>query len=81
DRNEHKCLNLIKNYNINTSKSLLNTIKLADILILAIKTQNMFELIKNIRDTVTSTQVIVTEAAGIHTSAYEELFNKEISFA
>nr|AAV29025.1 NT02FT1857 [synthetic construct] len=81
DRNEHKCLNLIKKYNINTSTSLLNTIKLADVLILAIKPQNMFELIKNIRDTVTSTQVIVTVAAGIQTSAYEELFNKEISFA
>ncbi|MDE5039618.1 NAD(P)-binding domain-containing protein, partial [Francisella tularensis subsp. holarctica] len=50
DRNEHKSLNLIKKYNINTSTSLLNTINLADILILAIKPQNMFELIKNIRD-------------------------------
>ncbi|MDE4944738.1 NAD(P)-binding domain-containing protein, partial [Francisella tularensis subsp. holarctica] len=65
DRNEHICLNLIKKYNINTSTSLLNTIKLAYILILAIKPQNMFEIIKNIRDTVTSTQEIFTVAAGI----------------
>ncbi|MDE5005281.1 pyrroline-5-carboxylate reductase, partial [Francisella tularensis subsp. holarctica] len=43
--------------------------------------QHMFELIKNIRDTVTSSQVIVTVASVIQTSAYEELFNKENSFA
>lgn len=81
DRNEHKCLNLSRKYNIETSTSLLDTVKLADIVILAIKPQNMSELIKNIRDAVTSEQLIVTVAAGIQTNAYERLFNKEISFA
>lgn len=81
DRNEHKCLNLSRKYNIETSTSLLDTVKLADIVILAIKPQNMPELIKNIRDAVTSEQLIVTVAAGIQTNAYERLFNKEISFA
>ena len=81
DRNEYKCLNLSKKYNIEIFASLLDAVKLADILILAIKPQNMPELIKNIREVVTSRQVIVTVAAGIQTNAYERLFNKEICFA
>lgn len=49
--------------------------------ILVIKPQNMPELIKNIREVVTSRQVIVTVAAVIQTNAYERLFSKEICFA
>ena len=74
DRNDYKCLNLSIKYNIEISASLLDAVKLADILILAIKPQNMPELIKNIREVVTSRQVIVTVAAGIQTNAYERLF-------
>ncbi len=74
-------LKLIYKYNIEISASLLDAVKLADILILAIKPQNMPELIKNIREVVTSRQVIVTVATGIQTNAYERLFNKEICFA
>lgn len=81
DRNDYKCLNLSIKYNIEISASLLDAVKLADILILAIKPQNMPKLIKNIREVVTSRQVIVTVAAGIQTNAYERLFNKEICFA
>ena len=76
DRNEYKCLNLSKKYNIEIPASLLDAVKLADILILAIKPQNMPELIKNIREVVTSRQVVVTLAAWIQTNAYERLFNK-----
>lgn len=81
DRDDYKCLNLSIKYNIEISASLLDAVKLADILILEIKPQNMSELIKNIREVVTSRQVIVTVAAGIQTNAYERLFNKEICFA
>ncbi|APC91056.1 MULTISPECIES: pyrroline-5-carboxylate reductase [Francisella] len=81
DRNEHKRLSLYNKYNIGVSNSLLDTVKCADILILAIKPQNMPDLIKDIRESITSRQVIVTVAAGIQTNAYERLFNKEISFA
>jgi pyrroline-5-carboxylate reductase len=40
----------------------------------------MVDLIKEIRDLVTTRQIIVTVAAGIETEAYEKLFGKEIAF-
>ncbi|MED7819429.1 MULTISPECIES: pyrroline-5-carboxylate reductase [unclassified Francisella] len=80
DRNEQKRQDLFDKYSIATSTSLEETVKQADILILAIKPQGMADLIKNIRSLVVAEQIIVTVAAGIETIAYEKLFNKEISF-
>lgn len=80
DRNEDKRQNLVQKYSVKTSSSLKDTVKHADILILSIKPQGMVELIKEIRDLVTTKQIIVTVAAGIETNAYEKLFAKEISF-
>ncbi|WP_150466621.1 pyrroline-5-carboxylate reductase [Francisella sp. SYW-9] len=80
DRNDKKRESLNKKHSIATSDSLVETVKQADILILAIKPQGMVELIKEIRDLVTTKQIIVTVAAGIETSAYEKLFNKTIAF-
>ncbi|MED7787466.1 pyrroline-5-carboxylate reductase [Francisella sp. 19X1-34] len=80
DRNDKKRENLAQKYSISASKSLVETAKQADILILAIKPQGMVDLIKEIRDLVTAKQIIVTVAAGIETNAYEKLFNKEIAF-
>ncbi|ASG68568.1 pyrroline-5-carboxylate reductase [Francisella halioticida] len=80
DRNEEKCQNLVQKYSIRISNSLVETVKQADVLILAIKPQGMVDLIKEIRDFITAGQIIVTVAAGIETNAYEKLFGKEISF-
>ncbi|GAB4222121.1 MAG: pyrroline-5-carboxylate reductase [Francisella sp.] len=81
DRNEYKCTNLQKKYNITIVKSLIDTVNFADVIILAIKPQNMSEVIKNIKDVITTNQIIISVAAGIKTNAYEMLFNKDISFA
>lgn len=80
DRNESKKEKLIKQYDISVCNSLKDTIEGVDILILAIKPQNMADLILEIRDSVTNGQIIVTVAAGIETRVYEELFGKPISF-
>ena len=80
DRNESKTGKLVKQYGITVCNSLKDTVEGADILILAIKPQNMADLILAIRDFVTNNQTIVTVAAGIETKVYEELFGKSISF-
>ncbi|AIT09966.1 pyrroline-5-carboxylate reductase [Candidatus Francisella endociliophora] len=80
DRNKEKKNALVEKYGICVSDSISSTVKGADILILAIKPQNMVELINDIKALVNKDQIIVTVAAGIETQAYEKLFAKEISF-
>ncbi|MBK2026349.1 pyrroline-5-carboxylate reductase [Francisella philomiragia] len=81
DRNEDKRENLVSRYGIRSSDSLLESIAIADIIILAVKPQGMISLIRDIRDHTRDDQTIVTVAAGIKTNDYERMFAKNISFA
>ncbi|WP_432772965.1 pyrroline-5-carboxylate reductase [Francisella salimarina] len=81
DRNEDKRENLVSRYGILSSDSLLESIAIADIIILAIKPQGMISLIRDIRDHTRDDQTIVTVAAGIKANDYERMFAKNISFA
>ncbi|QLE79537.1 pyrroline-5-carboxylate reductase [Francisella sp. Scap27] len=77
DRNELKRESLKSKYGIRVSVDLIEEVEKADILVLAIKPQQMSELILEIKDTVKD-QLIVTVAAGIEVVVYEKLFSKPI---
>lgn len=81
DRNTSKCNNLVNKYSVKVSNSIIEMVKEANILILAIKPQGMVELINEIKKYITDSQIIVTVAAGIETKSYENLFGKQIPFA
>lgn len=80
DKNQDKLDNLNQKYGIQVTNSLIDTVKFADILILAIKPQNMVELINEIKQYITNQQIIVTVAAGINTATYEKLIAKAVAF-
>lgn len=80
DRNESKRDLLKKKYGIRVSASLINEVEQADTVVLAIKPQQMAELILEIKDIVKN-QLIVTVAAGLEVSVYEKLFSKQICFS
>lgn len=73
DRNELKRESLKSKYGIRVSVDLIEEVEKADILVLAIKPQQMSELILEIKDTVKD-QLIVTVAAGIEVVVYENYF-------
>ena len=77
DRNELKRESLKSKYGIRVSVNLIEEVEKADILVLAIKPQQMSELILEIKDTVKD-QLIVTVAAGIEVVVYEKLFSKPV---
>ena len=80
DRNQDKLLALKNNYGVMTYQSYGDVVKQSDIVILAIKPQQMAGLILDIKDSI-SNQLIITVAAGIEVSVYEELFAKKVAFA
>jgi len=80
DRNKDKLLALKKNYNIMTHQSYGSVIEQSDVIILAIKPQQMTSLIVDIKDSI-SNQLIITVAAGIVVEVYEKLFVKKVAFA
>ena len=80
DRNEDKLSALKSNYGVNIYQAYGDVISQSDVVILAIKPQQMANLIADIRELIDN-QLIVTVAAGIEVSVYEKLFAKPISFA
>ena len=80
DRNQDKLVALKNNYNVITYQSYSDVIKQSDVIILAIKPQQMANLIVDIKDSI-SNQLIMTVAAGIAVKIYEKLFAKKIAFA
>ena len=81
DRNKNKRDFLVRKYGVNVVDSAADTVKSTDILVLAIKPQQMKELILDIKDNIKSKQLIITVAAGLEIEFYEKLFSKKISVA
>ena len=81
DRNKSKCDFLKSRYKIKLLDNVSKAITESNILILAIKPQQMLELIASIKDDVTPEHLIITVAAGIQVFIYEKIFSKEIVLA
>ncbi len=80
DKNQDKLTSLENNYGVKIHSSYNDVIERRDIIILAIKPQQMADLIADIKDSI-SNQLIVTVAAGIEVEVYEKLFAKKVAFA
>jgi pyrroline-5-carboxylate reductase len=80
DRNENKLSTLKDNYGVMTFQSYKDVISNSDVIILAIKPQQMASLIVSIKDSIDN-QLIITVAAGIDVAVYEKLFAKQVAFA
>ena len=81
DRNKNKRDLLVIKYGVNVANSAADTVKSADTLVLAIKPQQMKNLVLDIKDNIKSKQLIITVAAGLEIEFYEKLFDKNISVA
>ncbi|QIV94099.1 pyrroline-5-carboxylate reductase [Allofrancisella frigidaquae] len=81
DRNLDKLKILSNKYGVEVSKPLSDAIAESDIIVLAIKPQQMGELIKSIKEYVSGTQLIISVAAGIQIGVYTKLFGKEVALA
>jgi pyrroline-5-carboxylate reductase len=80
DRNQDKLSALKDNYDVMTYQSYRSIISDSDVIILAIKPQQMGSLITEIK-TYIKDQLIITVAAGIEVKVYESLFAKQVAFA
>lgn len=67
---------LTNTYKINTTFDNKLTVKLSDIIILAVKPQNMEEVLDEIKDTLTDDKLIISIAAGITLSYLTSKLNK-----
>ncbi|AJC49579.1 pyrroline-5-carboxylate reductase [Allofrancisella guangzhouensis] len=81
DRNIDKLEALYSEYMIEISKPLSEAIAESEVIILAIKPQQMGELIKSIKNYVSSSHLIISVAAGIQVAIYAKLFGKDIALA
>ncbi|KEI34696.1 pyrroline-5-carboxylate reductase [Francisella sp. W12-1067] len=81
DRNLDKLKILSNKYGVEISKPLSDAIAESDVIVLAIKPQQMGELIKSIKEYVSGTQLIISVAAGIQIGVYTKLFGKEVALA
>lgn len=79
DRNQDKLSALKNKYGIKTYLSYSDVVSESDVVILAIKPQQMGTLIAEIKDSIDK-QLIMTVAAGIDVAVYEKLFDKQIAF-
>ena len=75
---EEKTAKLKEQFGILTTTDNKKTAKEAEIVVLAVKPQVYPEVIKEIRDEVSSEQIIVTIAAGVSMEAAERQFGKEV---
>ncbi|MGQ4001433.1 pyrroline-5-carboxylate reductase [Francisellaceae bacterium CB300] len=80
DRNKDKLEALKNKYGVMTCQSYGSAIKQSDVVILAIKPQQMASLIAEIKDDIEN-QLIITVAAGIEVEVYEKLFAKKVALA
>ena len=80
DRNQNKLSALKNNYGVMTYQLYGSVIKQSDVVILAIKPQQMAGLILDIKDNI-DRQLVITVAAGIGVEIYESLFSKQVAFA
>ncbi|QIV96454.1 pyrroline-5-carboxylate reductase [Allofrancisella inopinata] len=81
DRNLDKLKVLSNKYGVEVSKPLSDAVAESDIIVLAIKPQQMGELIKSIKEYVSDTHLIISVAAGIQISVYTKLFGKKVALA
>jgi len=67
-----------KNYRVRGHKSNIDVVELSEIIILAVKPNNIREVVEEIRDALTAEKTLISIAAGISTAFIEDLLEKEI---
>ncbi|OPJ57477.1 pyrroline-5-carboxylate reductase [Clostridium oryzae] len=77
DPNDSKLEDVKKDFNVNTTKSAVESSNFSDILILAVKPNSFSDLITEINSTITSDKIIVSIAAGISIGYLESAFGND----
>ncbi|NLO89344.1 MAG: pyrroline-5-carboxylate reductase [Clostridia bacterium] len=67
-----------KNYGVKGHKSNIDVVELSETIILAVKPNNIREVVEEIRDALTAEKTLISIAAGISTAFIEDLLEKEI---
>lgn len=78
DKNINTLEKMVKEYSVTAVKSNVDVAKTADILVLAVKPNILYDVIGNIKDAISETTVIISIVAGQSLSMIENAFGRKI---
>ena len=77
--NEAKLANLSEKYGVHGTRSVQETMKDADIVVLAVKPKDILTTMQTIQEYITTEMVLISVAAGVHTGSLEGIAAKKVA--
>ena len=77
--NEAKLANLSETYGVHGTRSVQETMKDADIVVLAVKPKDILSTMQTIQEYITTEMLLISVAAGVHTGSLEGIAAKKVA--